>query len=66
MHGKTMIILSLLLAYSNINILGIADLQTIFLFLFFFLVRAWGGGRGGVFLQYFCFLPHYLCRLQTR
>ena len=63
MQGKTMIILSLLLAYSNINILGIADLHTIFLFLFFFF---FGGGVGVVFLQYFCFLPHYLCILQTR
>ena len=36
-----------MLAYSKINILGIADLQTIFLFLFFFFWRGGGGGGGG-------------------
>ena len=55
MQGKTIIILSLLLAYSNINILGIADLQTIFLFLFSFFWW-WGRGEGA----WGCFSPVFL------
>ena len=68
MQGKTMIILSLLLAYSNINILGIlADLHTIFLFLYFFFFGG-GGGRGawGLFfssISVFCHTIYVSCKL---
>lgn len=67
MQGKTIIILSLLLAYSNINILGIADLQTIFLFLFSFFWW-WGRGEGGVgvffsSISVFCHTIYAACKL---